>query len=664
MSLGSAYEEEAITALAITAATPRGAPPAKFSAWRTLTGVVRGPVEAVAQGLATTAEAIGGFGQVLGAYPEAVGYSPTGQARQQADAARQKLLREGVDLNNDVGDSLREAGRSYRPDPVTSHTAEQLVYSFSRGATKVVGGAVLAGPIGVAGAGLEEGMSAADDLRAQGVGFGARSAAGAVQGAGLALAALPAAGQTAAATAGLFAVGGPGGFIAQQAATRQILENAGYDQIAAQYDPFDPVGLTVSTLLPAGFAAYGMRQAKLQRAVQTATLPEPVAPVVEASAPIPSRETPIAAAARAYPTEVVDAARVALLVERRAAANPGAPDNLRAMDLHEAAMARAEDQLAAGIRVDVADIAPPPMVGAVRALDTQISVLEVQRAELLPAAGNLAGRGEIAAVRREMALLEQNRPATDDASIKALAKDLKSSQRISYKAALSEARRMTDEAALEFDAKLSNLSAAIERNAEAQRATQEIAKLDGQIEDLKAQRAEAAPFAAFRSAIADAAVTAIRDLQTRTDAPTTPQAANPEGPTPPRGAGAGDAAPSAADAGRPAANLQAAGLTPAEGATIVADALRPVAPSVVDQIDSLLGRRATADAASADSTMARRVEMAQQQFPALEVMVDGMDKPMPLAEFMAAAKADADDLQADAPLMQIAAECALLNRPG
>lgn len=659
MSLGSAYEEEAITALAITAATPRGAPPAKFSAWRTLTGVVRGPVEAVAQGLATTAEAIGGFGQVLGAYPEAVGYSPTGQARQQADAARQKLLREGVDLNNDVGDSLREAGRSYRPDPVTSHTAEQLVYSFSREATKVVGGAVLAGPIGVAGAGLEEGMSAADDLRAQGVGFGARSAAGAVQGAGLALAALPAAGQTAAATAGLFAVGGPGGFIAQQAATRQILENAGYDQIAAQYDPFDPVGLTVATLLPAGFAAYGLRQARLQRAVQSLPdLPpraEAAPPGAEPPASIPSQPTAAAEAVRAYPTEAVDAARVALLAERRAAANPGAPDNLRAMTLHEAAITRAEEQLAAGLRVDVADLAPPPLVGVARELDRQIAALEAQRADPLPAAANLAGRGEIAAARRDLALLEQNRPATDDASVKALAKEIQTSQRISYKAALSQAKRVTDEAVLEFDAKFNSLTAAIERNAEAQRVTQEIAKLDRQIEGLKDQRAESAPFSAFRSAIAEAAAIAARDLQARTDAPTTAQAANPEGTATTRSTGARDAAAGAADTGRPAADLQAAGV--AQNLATVADAMRPVLPQVSDQIDALLNRAQQPDA----NLVADRVTLAQQQFPDLQVMVDGMDRPMPVAEFLAAAKAEADDLAADGPLMQVAAECALLN---
>ena len=42
-------------------------------------------------------------------------------------------------------------------------------------------------------------------------------------------------------------------------------------------------------------------------------------------------------------------------------------------------------------------------------------------------------------------------------------------------------------------------------------------------------------------------------------------------------------------------------------------------------------------------------------------MLDGMDKPMPLADFLAAVKAEADEMEADAPLMQVAAQCAILN---
>jgi hypothetical protein len=51
----------------------------------------------------------------------------------------------------------------------------------------------------------------------------------------------------------------------------------------------------------------------------------------------------------------------------------------------------------------------------------------------------------------------------------------------------------------------------------------------------------------------------------------------------------------------------------------------------------------------------------QAAHPDLQVMVDVMDRPMPLADFLAAVKAEADEMEADAPLMQVAAQCALLN---
>lgn len=96
-----------------------------------------------------------------------------------------------------------------------------------------------------------------------------------------------------------------------------------------------------------------------------------------------------------------------------------------------------------------------------------------------------------------------------------------------------------------------------------------------------------------------------------------------------------------------------------------ADAVRGSAPDLAAQIDRLLGRgdqqRAPEPAAPAIPGESPQLAAVRAQFPDLQVMVDGMDKPMPMAEFLAAAKAEADDLAADAPLMQVAAECALLN---
>ena len=68
---------------------------------------------------------------------------------------------------------------------------------------------------------------------------------------------LPVAGSTLARTGMLYLAGGPGAFMAQQAATREILERANYADLAKQYDPLDPTGFTLSWLFPLPFTGYG-----------------------------------------------------------------------------------------------------------------------------------------------------------------------------------------------------------------------------------------------------------------------------------------------------------------------------------------------------------------------------------------------------------------------
>ncbi len=296
------FAADTLTAAADAVRNPRPPkPPApKGSSWSDVYRLATGAVEAGAQVLASTAEVVGGAAQVLGAYPEMFGPLPmTPAQRKGADDSRDKLLRDGVDMNNEVGDALRSAGQSYRPDPQTASTAETLIHGFARGATKIIGGAVAGGAPGIFAASAEEANTAAEDLRQQGVPFEARAKAGAVQGGGMALAALPLVGQTLPQTAALFLAGGPGGFMAQQALTREILRDAGQDKVAEQYDPFDPVGLAMSTLIPGGFTAYAVRG---QRAARRAAGP--------------TQQQAAQVAAPAMPPEVVDAAMVSNLVQR------------------------------------------------------------------------------------------------------------------------------------------------------------------------------------------------------------------------------------------------------------------------------------------------------------------------------------------------------------
>lgn len=372
------YAEDALAAVNDAVRNPRKLPPAprKTSVWQDIgnfaTAIPRAVSEAAVRTAAVASDYADAFGQVGGAYPEIMGVAPTAKQRQEGDQARARLLGDGVDMSSATGDTLREFGRAYRPDAETAHWSEQVLYGFARSATQLVAGAATMGPAGAMGAGLVEADAQAADLKEQGVGLGARTLAGGVQGAGLALAALPLVGSTMSQTAALYLVGGPGGFVAQQALTRKILQDAGHEKIGAQFDPFDPVGLAVASLVPAGFAAYGLRAQKLRRAADSlpANLRDvpgyrdaPPAAETAPPAPFPGQRTATSLAARDYtpgiPDDVVDAAMVTHLVRTRQAANPVADAaDVRAAYAHEAALARAEDQIAAGERVSVADVAP------------------------------------------------------------------------------------------------------------------------------------------------------------------------------------------------------------------------------------------------------------------------------------------------------------------
>lgn len=217
----------------------------------------------VARPIAFGADMAGAFGDVLGAggFNQGGMFStPTDEERKQQEAARRKLLESGPGFSSEGGDIFRERARQLMPDPQTTHAATQV----AAGVSEFMGNAVLyaatTGPVApflVAG---DAALSEADKLKQQGVDLGTRTAAGAVAGlsAGVAVA-LPVVGKTVAQTAGLVLAGGPGGFVAQNAAERAILANAGYDKLASQYDPLDPVGLALSTLVPAGFGAVALR---------------------------------------------------------------------------------------------------------------------------------------------------------------------------------------------------------------------------------------------------------------------------------------------------------------------------------------------------------------------------------------------------------------------
>lgn len=196
------------------------------------------------------------------------------------------LVKKAPDFReNEQSKPFRDYERALRPDPVTAGEAEKIVYGFVGPMASLVGGAVVGGIPGLASVAAETGFSQSEDLAQQGVDIKTRTAIGGlttVVTAGSAL--LPMAGSTVPKTIALYALGGPGQFVAQQAATREILKAADYNEIAKQYDPFDPTGLALSALVPAPFAAWGIRS-NLKAGKVAKPVAEPVAqPEVKATA--------------------------------------------------------------------------------------------------------------------------------------------------------------------------------------------------------------------------------------------------------------------------------------------------------------------------------------------------------------------------------------------
>jgi len=88
----------------------------------------------------------------------------------------------------------------------------------------------------------------------------------------------------------------------------------------------------------------------------------------------------------------------------------------------------------------------------------------------------------------------------------------------------------------------------------------------------------------------------------------------------------------------------------------------PLSPAmrrmVADELAPIKETPATQAEASAVNA---RLDAIRADFPDLMVQMDGMDAPMRMDDFLAAVKADADEMLADAPLLQRAAECAIIN---
>lgn len=124
--------------------------------------------------------------------------------------------------------------------------------------------------------------------------------------------------------------------------------------------------------------------------------------------------------------------------------------------------------------------APIPQMGV---NDARIEQLQNQISSLLGDAGNLAGKGDIAELKAQRAALIK--PETGDDVLKALTKELQSSQKLSFKEAKKQASKQIDDSVAEYNARVGRIDSQIEMNRQASSISQQIDALEKQISNLQ-----------------------------------------------------------------------------------------------------------------------------------------------------------------------------------
>lgn len=277
----------------------------------------------------------------------------------------EEILGENGITRRAMDQDLKRGIQALRPDPVTSTVASQVLQGAARVVTKAVGYGIVAGPVGaVVGTGIDEAATGTMELIDRGVDPGTAAKAGAVRGVTMgASVALPVVGQTFARTAGLIAVGGPGAFVAEQSLTREILGRAGYAEIAAEYDPFDPVGLGLSVAIP-GAVGVALHRARIR------STPKAGEPQAEARALDEVAQDP----------DVVDAALVAHRTQTVSQSALGRLDDPVVAAGHTKALDAAVQALDEGMPVRIADAVVDPAVAsrALADLDTRLAAVRAE----------------------------------------------------------------------------------------------------------------------------------------------------------------------------------------------------------------------------------------------------------------------------------------------
>lgn len=190
-------------------------------------------------------------------------------------------------LRQDAKEARLKIKNDYTPNPETTGTAAMILYGLTGSLAKGIGYSVLAGGnpfVGGALFGADLGRYEKDKLQDKGVNPETATKAGLITGVTNAVGmALPASlGTSYLKSAAFGGLVNPATDITEQSAIKFVLDNADYSVISKEYDPFDPVSLTTSALMGAGFGVLGARGARVRaarEAAEKAQAEAPAAPV-------------------------------------------------------------------------------------------------------------------------------------------------------------------------------------------------------------------------------------------------------------------------------------------------------------------------------------------------------------------------------------------------
>ena len=160
-----------------------------------------------------------------------------------------------------------KAKNDWTPNPETTGAAAQMIHAMGSTILKAAGYSVIAGGnpyFGGAMFGTDIGLNEYGTLRDKGVDAKTAKQAGWASGAlnALGLAIPGSIGTNYLYSAGLGAVVNPASDVLEQGAIKYILENADYEKIAGEYDPFNPANLAVSSGMGVVFGLMGAKGAR------------------------------------------------------------------------------------------------------------------------------------------------------------------------------------------------------------------------------------------------------------------------------------------------------------------------------------------------------------------------------------------------------------------